>query len=177
MELGGISIQHKRDAIFPQVVLPSHPKDWNQTWFYCKDILSSDENPLPGYRADHLDAKHPLPDKLTPAERKKLVPTIRTVQALLGNRLTGVDLIRCWVAWRIIPLRRRPGLMYSHTEGTDDPLCHSSMRLTEEAIVEMATTLVNSKYEGCNLLGLNPFCKLSPALEVNLFDLFFPSVV
>ena len=28
LELGGISIQHRWDAIFPLVVLPSHPKDW-----------------------------------------------------------------------------------------------------------------------------------------------------
>ena len=67
--------------------------------------------------------------------------------------------------------------MYSYNGGTDDPLRHSSLRLTEEAIVEMATTLVNSKYEDCNLVGLNPFCKLNPAPEVNLFDFFFPSAV
>jgi len=95
LELGGISIQRGRDAIFPQVVLPSHPKDWNQTWFYYKDISPFDENPMSGYRADRLDAKYQLPDKLAPAERKKLAPKIRKVQALLGNGLTGVDLIRC----------------------------------------------------------------------------------
>ena len=33
LELGGISVQRRRDAIFPQVALPSHPKDRNQTWF------------------------------------------------------------------------------------------------------------------------------------------------
>ena len=159
-------------TIFPLVVLPSHPKDWNQTWFYCKDTSPPDENPMPGYHADCLDAKHPLPDKLTPAERKKLVPTIRRVQALLGNGLTGVDLIRCWVASQIIPLSRRPGLICSYTRGTDDPLCHSSLHLTEEAIVEMATTLVNSKYEDYNLVGLNPFCKLNPAPKVILLTSF-----
>ena len=37
LELGGISIQRRRDAHFPYARLPSHPKDWNQTWFYCKD--------------------------------------------------------------------------------------------------------------------------------------------
>ena len=123
---------------------------------------------MSGYRAERLDAKYQLPDKLTPVECKKLVPTIRRVQALLGNGLIGVDLIRCWVAWSIIPLSRRPGLMYSYTGGTDDPLCHSSLRLTEEGVVEMATTVVNSKYEDSNQVGLNPFCKLNPAPEVNL---------
>ena len=124
---------------------------------------------MPGYRANRLDAKYQLPDKLTPAKRKKLVPRIRRVQALLGNGLSGVDLLCCWVTWWIIPLSFRPGLMYSYTGGIDDPLCYRSLRLTEEAIVEMATTLVNSKYEDCSLVGLNPFCKLNPVLEVNLF--------
>ena len=144
---------------------------------YCKDTSPSDENPMPGYHAKRLDAKHPLPDKLTPSERKKLFPKIRKVQALLGNGLTGVDLIRCWVAWRIIPLSRRSGLMCSYTGGTDDPLRHSSVHLTEATIVEMATTLVNSKYEDCSLVGLNPFCKLNPAREVNLLTSFFSSAV
>ena len=130
---------------------------------------------MPGYRAERLDAKYQLPDKLTVAERMKLVPTIKKVQALLGNGLTGVDMIRCWVTWRIIPLSRRSGLMCNYTGGTNDPLCHSSVCLIEEAIVEMATTLVNSKYEDCSIVGLNPFCKLNPAPEVNLLDSFFLS--
>ena len=98
--------------------------------------------------------------------------TIKRVQALLGNGLTGVDLVRCWVAWRIIPLSRQPGLMCNYTGGTDYPLRHSPLRLTKEAIVEMASTLVNSKYEDCSVVGLNPFCKLNPAPEVNPFNFF-----
>ena len=70
LELGGISIQRRRDAVFPLVVLPSHPKDRNQTWFYCKDTSPADEKPMPGYRAERLDTKFSLPDKLTTAERK-----------------------------------------------------------------------------------------------------------
>ena len=120
-----------------------------------------------GYRAERLDAKYSLLDKLSTVERKKLIPTIKRVQALLGNGLTGVDLIRCWIAWWVIPLSRRSGLMCNYSGGIDDPLRHSSLRLTEETIVEMATTLVNIKYEDYNIVGLNPFCKLNPAPEVN----------
>ena len=61
---------------------------------------------MPGYCAERLDAKYQLPDKLSATERKKLVATIKKVQALLGNGLTGVDLIRYWIAWQIIPLSR-----------------------------------------------------------------------
>ena len=55
LELGRISIQRRRDAIFPYACFPSHPKDWNQTWFYYKDTSPADENPLPGYCAQRLD--------------------------------------------------------------------------------------------------------------------------
>ena len=50
-ELGGVSIQKRKDVSFPHAKLHSHPKEWNQTWFYCKDTSPEDENPLPGYRA------------------------------------------------------------------------------------------------------------------------------
>ena len=115
LELGGVSIQGRRDVIFPYARLPSHLKDWNQTWLYCKDTSPADENPLPGYRVQRLDPKHCLPEKLTTAERAKLAPTIAKVKALLENGLTGIDLVRCWVSWRIIPLSRRPGLMCTYT--------------------------------------------------------------
>lgn len=35
LELSGISIQRRRDCLFPYAELPRNPKDWNQTWFYC----------------------------------------------------------------------------------------------------------------------------------------------
>ena len=95
LELGGISTQWRQSAVFPLIVLPSHPKDWNQTWFYCQDMSPANEKPLLGYRAERLDSKFVLPDKLTAAERKKLIPSIKRINALLGNGLTRVDLIRC----------------------------------------------------------------------------------
>ena len=60
-----------------------------------QDTSPADDNPLPGYRAQRLDPKHRLPGKLTPAERKKIAPTIVKVKGLLGNGLTGIDLVRC----------------------------------------------------------------------------------
>ena len=98
LELGGVSIQQRRDAFFPYARLPSHPKDWNQTWFYRKDTSPANENPLPGYHVQRLDPKHHLPEKLTTVERAKLAPTIAKVKALLGNALTSIDLVRCWVS-------------------------------------------------------------------------------
>ena len=49
-KLGGMAIQKRKDVSFPHTKLHSHPKDWNQTWFYYRDTSPTDENPLPGYR-------------------------------------------------------------------------------------------------------------------------------
>ena len=48
-ELGGVSIQKRKDVSFPHPALHSHPKEWNQLWFYCRDTSPEGENPLPGY--------------------------------------------------------------------------------------------------------------------------------
>ena len=88
--------------IFPYANPLSHPKDWNQTWFYCQDTSPAGENPLPGFRALRLESTHPLPDKLLAAKRQKLAPTMSKVKALLGNGLNGIDLVRVWLAWREI---------------------------------------------------------------------------
>ena len=137
-------------------------------WFYCKDTSPADVNPPPGYRAQRLDPQHRLPEKITAAERKKLAPTIAKVKALLGNGLTGIDLVRCWVSWRIIPLSHRSGLMCTYTGGKKDPLRHSSVHLTEEAINEMTETLRNEDPDDCSKVGLNPFCKLNLPPDVSL---------
>ena len=60
-ELGGVSIQKRKDVSFPHAKLHSHPKEWNQTWFYCKYTSPEDENRLLGYRAHRLANTHPLP--------------------------------------------------------------------------------------------------------------------
>ena len=94
-----------------------------------------------------------LPDKLTAAERKKLIPSIKKINALLGNGLIGVDLIRCWISWRVIPLSRRSKLTYDYGGGPDDFLRHISVQLTEEDIVSMSTLLVNVNTKTAVKLG------------------------
>ncbi|XBI55483.1 hypothetical protein VPH35_037300 [Triticum aestivum] len=167
LELGGISIQRRRDCLFPYAEPPSHPKDWNQTWFYCHDTSPTDENPLPGFRALRLESNHPLPDKLSQAERQPLIPTINKIKALLGNGLNGIDLVRVWIAWRVIPLSRRPGLMCDYTGRKDDPLRHSPDDLHEDVIDDMTKSLLNESLADCGRTGLSPFCKANPAPAAN----------
>ena len=113
-ELGGVS-QKRKEVDFPHAKHHSHPKDWNQTWFYCWNTAPDGENPLPGYRSHHLSNGHPLPSRLSATERKAFAPQFAKRRALMANGLTGIDLVRCWVSCGIFPLSRRPGLMHEYT--------------------------------------------------------------
>nr|XP_040249369.1 period circadian protein homolog 2-like [Aegilops tauschii subsp. strangulata] len=42
-----MAIQKRKDVSFPHAKHHSHRKDWNRTWFYCRDTSPIDENPLP----------------------------------------------------------------------------------------------------------------------------------
>ena len=131
-------------AFFPYAEPPSLPKDWNQTWFYCQDTSPADESPLPGFRALRLEPNHPLPDKLSQAERQPLIPTINKIKALLGNGLNGIDLVR-----------------------KDDPLRHSPNDLPEDVVDDLTKSLLNESLADCGRTGLNPFCQANPAPAVS----------
>ncbi|XBH56053.1 hypothetical protein VPH35_077977 [Triticum aestivum] len=163
LELGDSSIQRRRDCLFPYAEPPSHPKDWNMTWFYYQDTSPADENPLPGFRPTRLEPTHPLSDKLTAAERQPLLPTINKIKALLGNGLNGIDLVRVWISWRVIPLSRRPGLMCEYTGRKDDPQRHNRNDLPEDVAEEETNALLNESLAYCGRTGLAPFCKTNPA--------------
>ena len=106
-----MAVQKRKEVTFPHPKLHSHPKEWNQTWFYYMDTSPSDENPLPGYRPERLSNTHPFPQRLTARERANYAPQLSKLRAFMENGLTGVDLARCWITWSILPLSRRPGLM------------------------------------------------------------------
>lgn len=136
IELGGVAIQKRRDAKFPHAKHHSHPKEWNATWFYCKDTSPEGENRLSGYREHRLSNTHPVPQKLSSKDRAKYAPQYSKLRAFLANGLTGIDLVRCWTAWRILPLSRRPGLMCEYTGSVTDPLRHTTLSLTDSEITE-----------------------------------------
>lgn len=119
-ELGGVSFQRRRGTIFSKAELPSHPKGWNKTWFYCKNTALEDEHPLPGYRSTHLSHLKVYPSKLTLIEQAATKKYVSRIGVLVANGLTEVDLTRCWVAWRILPLSHRNNLMHTYTGETTD---------------------------------------------------------
>ena len=94
-ELGGMSIRKRRDVNFPHAKLHSHPKDWNKTWFYCRDTSPTDENPLPGYRPHRLSNTHPFPQRLTAKEWSNYALQLSKRRAFMANGLTDVDFVHC----------------------------------------------------------------------------------
>ena len=108
-----------------------------------------------------------MPDKLTAIERLPLTPKIKKIKALLGNGLDGIDLVRVWVAWRIIPLSRRLGLMCNYLGEKDDPQCHSPDNLLDDVVEATTQTLLKGGTVNSNAFGLLPFCQKNPAPAVS----------
>lgn len=86
----------------------------------------------------------------------------------MANGLTGVNLVRCWVTWRILPLSRRSGLMCEYTSDVKDPLRYSPIRQYKK-INDMTKTLLNESLETCSKVGLNPFFTLNKPSAVSIF--------
>ena len=75
--------------------MPSHPKGWGESWFYCQETSPEGENKLLGYREERLPTNFKLPDKLTEEEESDFIPVLSELRSLTNNGLTGIDLIRC----------------------------------------------------------------------------------
>ena len=167
-ELGGMAVQKRKEVTFPHPKLHSHPKEWNQTWFYCMDTSPSDENPLPGYRPERLSNTHPFPQRLTARERANYAPQLSKLRAFMANGLTGVDLARCWISWSILPLSRRSGLMCEYTGSLKDAQRHIDIQLTDAEVTEAVKKILNEPEAVCAQTGLLPFCTFNkpPAVRI-----------
>ena len=157
-ELGGMAIQKRKQITYPHARLHSHPKEWNATWFYCKDTSPDDENPLPGFRPERLSNTHPFPQRLSAKERSKYAPQLSKLRAFMANGLTGVDLARCWISWSILPLSRRSSLMCKYTGSVDDPLRHINIQLSDDEVTEAVKKMLNESEHLCAQTSLLPFC-------------------
>ena len=167
LELGGITLQRRRDVLFPAATLPSHPKEWNKTWFYCQDTSPEGENPLSGYRSYRLSTDTELPDRMSAVGRAQYASTFSKVRALLANGLTGVDLNHCWVSWRILPLSRRGALMCQYTRKVDDPQRFTRTPLKDQDLNTIVKSLLGETLAAWSKTSLNPFSALNPAPDVS----------
>ncbi len=106
--------------------------------------------PLP----TRLPTNFKLPDKLTEEEESEFIPILSELRSLTNTSLTGVDLIRCWVEWRILPLSRRDGLMCEFDGTLAHPQCYFHMALTEKDIVTIIKKLTGEPAGKCGQIGL-----------------------
>ena len=75
----------------------------------------------------------------------------------MANGLTGIDLVRCWVSWSILPLSQHPGLMCEYTGDLKDPQHHIDIQLTDEEITEAVKKMLDEPISECNKTRLRPF--------------------
>lgn len=130
----------------------------------------AEENPLPGYCPYRLNTNSELPSKLTATERAQHAHIFPKVRALIANGLTRIDLTRCWVSWRILPLSRRGALMCEYTGSVNDPQHFNKTPLSDKEINAIVKLLLGESQEACKKVGLNPFCVLNPAPAVSILE-------
>ncbi|KAI5011779.1 hypothetical protein ZWY2020_013916 [Hordeum vulgare] len=143
--------------------MPNHPKGWGESWFYCRDTSPPRENERLGYRKERVPTNFKLPGKLTEEEESDFIPVLSELRSLTNNGLTGVDLIRCWVESRILPLSHRDGLMCEFDGTLNHPQCYFHIALTEEDIVSIIKKQTGKPLAKCSQIGFKPFCKINPA--------------
>lgn len=107
------------------------------------------------------------PEKLTDEEEASLAPVFAKLRALTANGLIGIDLICCWVEWRIMPLSRRDGLMCEYDDNLNHLQCFYNVMLAEEDIVNIVKKQCGELIKNCSKIGLKPFCVSNPAPEIN----------
>ena len=99
----------------------------------------------------------------------------------MANTLTGIDLVWCWVSWRILPLSRCPGLMCEYTGNLKDPQRHYEIQLSDAEDNEATKALLNESWAECKKTGLSPFCPFNkpPAVSVahSVFNLICVNTV
>ena len=107
---------------------------------------------------------------MSSSEKAKYAPQIAKLRAFMANGLTGVDFVRCWISWSILPQSRRPGLMCEYTGEVDDPQRHCNIQLSEEEITEGVKKILNESELDCSQTGPSPFYTKHkpPAVSITL---------
>ena len=101
----------------------------------------------------------------------KICPSAIKTQSFFANGLTGVDFVRCWVSWSVLPLSRRPGLMCEYTGSLKDPQRHIDIHLTEAEVTKSVKKMLDEPVAVCSKVGRSPFCASNkpPAVRIASF--------
>jgi len=155
---GGVSIQRRKECNFPALALASHPKGWQNTYFYCKDTSpEADEAKFPAFRNSPLVYTSKMNSYADLGKREALEGLHCRARALLAHGLRGTDLVKCWIGWFIQPLSIRTRLFHEYTEETTDNMRYSEITLLEDQVVKNAKRLLGEKKTAIAENGLAPF--------------------
>ena len=139
-------------------MLASHPKGWQNTYFYCKDTSpATDEARYPAFRNSALVFEPKMNSYASDEDRVLIEPLRARVRALLGHGLRGTDLVKCWIGWMIQPLSIRTRLIHEYTGSATDDLRYSEVTLLDNQIVKNAKTLLGEKKTTIAETGLARF--------------------
>ena len=119
----------------------------------------------------------PAPDALTPKEQAAHTFVWVKLKSPNANGLTGVDLIRCWEEWCIMPLSRRDGLMCHYNCDLNNAQRFTNVMLDSEEVNSLVKKLCGEPKEACSKIGLKPFCIMNPAPEANKSNHHLPYLV
>ena len=178
---GGVAIQRRRDSLFPVLKLNSHPRAWQSTFFYCKNISPKGQPRLPGFRAEPLVLGESTNSYAK--NRAALAPILSRIRALKAHGLKGTDLVKCWVGWCIKPLSIRPKLICDYTNIPSDCLRFTFEEPDDEEVIRTSKKLLSESIATITLDGLLPFSSENPAPKVlnllpsNSYTSFFLSLL
>lgn len=171
VECGAVSIQRRARRNFPKMKLHSRVKEWQRSFFYCKDTSPEGEPPLPGFREDRLTYSPILNSWPSTEDKKKLEPVLRRVDALLSHGLSAIDLVKCWVGWQIQPLSARSRLLCEYS-GPGDDMSFSQVALGTTEVIQSVKKLLGESVAAISQVGLNPFWDRNRAPQVPYFITF-----
>ena len=115
LQCGAVALQRRLNSVFPKPVFPNRIKDWQKSFFYCKDTSPEGEPKLPLFSEDRLEATPLMKARCPETARPKVESLITRIRALLSHDLENMDLVRCWTTWKIQPLSPRTRLICSYT--------------------------------------------------------------
>ena len=92
----------------------------------------------------------------------------------MANGLTGVDFVRRWISWSILPLSHRSGLMCEYTGDENDPQHHINIQLEEAEVTEAVKKILNELEAVYSRTGLCPFYTKNkpPAVSITFVLLY-----
>ena len=150
----------------PSLKLLSHTKDWQKTFFYCRDTSPANEPELPGYSIEPCIIRASQNSFAPKEARAKLAPLLHKINVLVTHGLKGTDLIKTWMKWRVQPLSIRHKLLCEYSGSRIDPIRFSEEDIPTKTLIKIIKTQLGETKAEIEEDGLKPFCLANLAPEV-----------